>query len=63
MDNGIIAHIAIDIKAPLAKVWEALTNPEIISQYMFGAEVTSDWQVGSDIYWRGEWKGKSFEDK
>ncbi|HXU01204.1 MAG TPA: SRPBCC domain-containing protein [Polyangia bacterium] len=30
---------------------------------MFGATVESDWQVGSPIVWKGEWKGKPFEDK
>ncbi len=63
MNRGIIAHVAIDIKAPAAKVWNALTDPHIISQYMFGTEVTSDWEVGSSITWKGEWKGKSYEDK
>lgn len=27
-----------------------------------GAEVVSDWRLGSRIVWRGEWQGKSFED-
>jgi uncharacterized protein YndB with AHSA1/START domain len=30
---------------------------------MFGATVVSDWKVGSPIAWKGEWKGKPFEDK
>ena len=44
-------------------VWKALTTPESIKEYMFGADVKSDWKVGSPITWSGEFKGKSYEDK
>ena len=30
---------------------------------MFGATVDSDWREGSPITWKGEWKGKPYEDK
>ncbi len=30
---------------------------------MFGTNVVSDWQEGSPIVWKGEWQGKSYEDK
>lgn len=45
------------------KVWEALTTPELIKQYMFGAEVETDWQKGSPLVYKGMWDGKPFEDK
>jgi uncharacterized protein YndB with AHSA1/START domain len=51
------------ISAPISKVWDALTNPDIIKQYMFGTTVVSDWREGSSIVWKGEWQGKSYEDK
>jgi len=51
------------IDVPASKVWEALTNPELIKRYMFGTDVITDWQVGSPITYRGEWEGKPFEDK
>ena len=55
------AHITID--APIDKVWDAFVNPDIIKKYMFGTNVISDWKEGSPIAWKGEWKGKSYEDK
>ncbi len=61
--NDIIARAAIAIDAPAAKVWDALTNPEVIKQYMFGTNVGSDWQEGSPIVWQGEWQGTKYEDK
>lgn len=63
MNKELIAKAEATINAPIAKVWEALTKPEIIKQYMFGTNVVSDWQVGSSIVWKGEWQGKSYEDK
>jgi uncharacterized protein YndB with AHSA1/START domain len=32
----------ISIHADSAKVWEALTNPEIIKKYLFGTQTISD---------------------
>jgi uncharacterized protein YndB with AHSA1/START domain len=63
MDKGFIAKASITVDAPVAEVWEALTKPELIKQYMFGTNVTSDWTVGSPITWKGEWQGKAYEDK
>jgi uncharacterized protein YndB with AHSA1/START domain len=61
--SNLIAKAETTINTPVEKVWEALTNPTIIKQYMFGTTVTSDWREGSEITWKGEWKGKPYEDK
>jgi len=58
-----IAKAAITIDAPAAKVWQALVDPDAIQQYMFGTNVTTDWREGNPIVWKGEWQGKSYEDK
>jgi uncharacterized protein YndB with AHSA1/START domain len=63
MDKNFVVKVSIIINASLARVWEALTTPELIKQYLFGTEVISDWKVGSSITYKGEWKGKSYEDK
>jgi uncharacterized protein YndB with AHSA1/START domain len=51
MDNGIdceeivnktlIANQSIVINASLAIVWDALVNPAMIKQYLFGTEAVS----------------------
>jgi len=51
------------IDAPINKVWDALTRPEIIAQYMFGTEAISDWSPGSDIVFQGEHNGQKYSDK
>ncbi|MEJ2750424.1 MAG: SRPBCC domain-containing protein [Anaerolineae bacterium] len=63
MTNNLIARATTKINAPTEEVWDALVNPESIKQYMFGTQVVSDWQEGSPIIWKGEWQGKSYEDK
>lgn len=63
MTKNLIAQASVSIAAPAAKVWDALVNPQMIKQYMFGTTVVSDWQEGSPISWKGEWKGKAYEDK
>jgi uncharacterized protein YndB with AHSA1/START domain len=63
MPRGLIAEASATIDAPREKVWDALVNPMVIKQYMFGTEVESDWEVGSPIVWKGEWQGKRYEDK
>jgi uncharacterized protein YndB with AHSA1/START domain len=58
-----IARADIAINATKADVWTALVTPSAIKQYMFGADVVSDWTEGSGIVWKGEWQGKRYEDK
>src|SRR5258706_3209022 len=38
-------------------------SPEILKQYYFGADIISDWKMGSSIIYKGEWQGKPYEDK
>lgn len=61
--SNLTAQASTGIAAPVAAVWEALTDPRLIKQYMFGTEVVSDWQEGSTILWRGEYEGRQYEDK
>lgn len=58
MAQPLIIQNEISIHAPAAKVWDALVNPVLTKQYMFGCEAISDWQVGSELLWQGEHEGK-----
>lgn len=40
-----------------------LTDPDLIKQYLFGAEVITSWQVGSPIVFQGEIQGQAWRDK
>lgn len=63
MNKDLIAVSDILINASPAKVWAAMTEPKNIKIYLFGTEVTSDWKVGSPIYLKGEYSGKTYHDK
>lgn len=39
-----------------------MTNPEIVKQYFFGTELITNWKVGSDIIFQGEWDGQKYKD-
>ena len=51
------------IKASSEAVWKALTDKETIKKYFFGTEAISDWKVGSSLIFRGNWEGKTYQDK
>ena len=61
--TGRVATAEAEIHAQRRKVWRALTDPDQIQKYMFGARVETDWKPGSRISWKGEYQGKTYEDK
>ncbi len=61
--NTFTATARVTIKASPAKVWDALTNPKLMKQYLYGTECASDFKVGSPITYTGTWEGKSYQDK
>ncbi len=63
MNKGLIATASISINTPAAKVWEALTTPELIKHWFFGVDTATDWKVGSPMVHKGVWQGKPYEDK
>jgi uncharacterized protein YndB with AHSA1/START domain len=60
---GHNAHAEVQVDAPPDRVWQALTDPEQIAEYMAGSRVETTWQVGDPITWSGEYDGKSYQDK
>ncbi len=53
----------VRIAAPAGKVWLALTVPELVKQWQFGADLRTTWQPGSSIVFRNEWNGQVFGQK
>lgn len=54
-----ISQVTID--APVSKVWDVITKPELVKQWQYGSDLTTDWQVGSDIRFHSEWQGSVYE--
>ena len=57
MSQPLVVKNRIIIHAPVARVWNALTNPEETKKYMFGCEALSEWTVGSPLVWKGNFNG------
>ena len=53
MNEELIVKKTVEINAPPAKVWEALTNSSYTKKYMFALDVESDWKPGSTVIWTG----------
>jgi uncharacterized protein YndB with AHSA1/START domain len=54
---------SININATTSEVWNTLTNPELIKEWLFGTKVISDWKVGTSILFTGNWQGTDYADK
>ena len=63
MRHDLTVSKSVEINAEPARVWNALTNPEIIKEYLFGTETITDWKVGSEIIFQGEYEGQKYLDK
>lgn len=50
------------IDAEVARVWDILTNPTFIEQWL-GTKTESEWKQGSPITFTFSWDGKNFTDK
>ncbi|MFF1571226.1 SRPBCC domain-containing protein [Leifsonia sp. NPDC058292] len=60
--SSYVARAEADIAAPRERVWRVLASNGSHPEILFGAEIVSDWRIGSRIVWRGEYEGKKFED-
>jgi hypothetical protein len=59
----LTAQVAKVIHARAPDIWIALTTPATLKKFFFGADVVTDWKVGSLVRMKGEFKGKAYEDK
>ena len=62
MNNGITIERSIFINSSPAEVWQALSDPAKVKQYLFGTNMSADWRVGGRIEYRGSWEGKEYVD-
>jgi uncharacterized protein YndB with AHSA1/START domain len=63
LDNSLKVEKSVLIHASKTKIWKALTDPALIKEYLFGTETITDWHVGSDLIFQGEWQGQPYKDK
>jgi len=63
MERIEAASASTTMQASKDDVWAALTTPELLKQYFFGADVKSTWLPGEPITFSGSYEGKAYEDK
>jgi uncharacterized protein YndB with AHSA1/START domain len=51
------------IRAPIDRVWAAITTPAEMKKWFFGVDTDADWEVGGKLVHRGEYEGKPYIDK
>ncbi len=64
MKSETTVEKTITINASPSKVWEVLTTPQIIKEWItdIGVEVISDFKVGNPIIFSGKWHGVKRDD-
>ena len=62
MTNDHLATASTTIAATPDVVWNTLTDPDLIAEWMLGSRVSTEWRVGSRITWSGSYNGEDFED-
>src|ERR1700722_1174748 len=63
MRHDLKVSESVEITASPEKVWKVLTTPDIIKEYLFGTETITDWKVGSEVIFQGEYQGHKYKDK
>jgi uncharacterized protein YndB with AHSA1/START domain len=63
MPGDYLAASAVTIEALPGRVWDVITDPAATKEFMFGADLATDWSVGGPITWQGTWEGKEYQDK
>jgi uncharacterized protein YndB with AHSA1/START domain len=61
--NEPTAKVTAEFRATPSQIWKALTTPALLKKYFMGSDIESDFKVGSPITFRGNFKGKDYEDK
>jgi uncharacterized protein YndB with AHSA1/START domain len=63
MNHELSVSESVIVNVDVKKVWDALTNPSKIKDYLFGTETITDWKVGSPLVFQGEYQGHKYKDK
>jgi len=49
------------IHAPIERVWDTVTKPELVKQWQYGSDLLTDWSLGGSIVFHSEWEGVVYE--
>jgi len=63
MPSALQVSSSIVINATANSIWDTLTNPTKIKQFLYGTDTETDWKVGSPIKFTGNYNGTAYHDK
>jgi uncharacterized protein YndB with AHSA1/START domain len=63
MNHDLFISESVLIHASPERIWEVLTNPKLIAEYLYGTETITDWKKGCEIIFQGEYEGTKYRDK
>ncbi|EMJ88161.1 SRPBCC family protein [Leptospira meyeri] len=63
LNHNLHLYLTKTIHSSLEKVWEILTSPKYIKEYLYGTEAISEWKEGSSLVFKGVWEGTPYEEK
>ncbi|MBK9284173.1 MAG: SRPBCC domain-containing protein [Sphingobacteriaceae bacterium] len=62
MNKHLKISNSVTITCTPKRLWQVLTEPELIKIYLYGTETLTDWKIGSDIVFQGEYEGHKYRD-
>src|SRR5580698_9643791 len=62
MNYDLQVSESVVVNVDTSRMWDVLTNPAIIKEYLFGTETITDWKVGNEIAFQGEYNGHKYRD-
>jgi uncharacterized protein YndB with AHSA1/START domain len=62
MRQDLIVSKSVNINTSATKLWNVLTNPELIREFLYGTETVTTWKKGSDVVFQGEYNGQKYSD-
>ncbi|MET7258290.1 SRPBCC family protein [Dyadobacter fermentans] len=65
MHDNKIVRLEISVAAPVPNVWAALTQPQLIGQWMLDTpvDILTDWRENGELLERGDLHGLPFENR
>lgn len=63
LNHNLSLRMTKSIHSSLERVWEILTSPKYIKEYLYGTDAISEWKEGSSLTFKGVWEGTPYEEK
>lgn len=63
MNHNLTLSLTKTIPSSLERIWEILTTPKYIKEYLYNTDAISDWKEGSSLIFKGVWEGTPYEEK